>query len=58
MVGKEEIYAIEDIVDFDKENDLAIIKVKEVKGTGIDVPALPLGDSDAVQIGENDLCGG
>ena len=52
LVGKEDIYAIEDIVDFDKENDLAIIKVKEVKGTGIDVPALPLGDSDAVQIGE------
>ena len=52
LVGQEEIYAIEDIIGFDKENDLAIVKVKEVKGTGIDVPALLLGDSDAVQIGE------
>ena len=52
LVGQEEIYAIEDIIEFDKENDLAIVKVKEVKGTGIDVPALLLGDSDAVQIGE------
>ena len=52
LVGKEDIYAIEDIVDFDKENDLAIVKVREVNGTGIDVPALPLGDSDVVQIGE------
>ena len=52
LVGKDEIYAIEDIVSFDKEKDLAIIKVREVKGTGIDVPALRLGDSDAVQIGD------
>ncbi len=52
LVGKDEIYAIEDIVSSDKEKDLAIIKVRDVKGTGIDVPALPLGDSDAVQIGE------
>ena len=52
LVGKDEIYAIEDIVKFDKEKDLAIIKVKEVKGTEIDVPALSLGNSEAVQIGE------
>ena len=52
LVGKDEIYAIEDIVSFDKEKDLAIIKVTAVKGTGIDVPALPLGNSDVVQIGE------
>ena len=52
LVGKDEVYAIEDIVSFDKEKDLAIIKVREVKGTGIDVPALRLGDSDAVQIGD------
>ena len=52
LVGKEDIYAIEDIVDFDKENDLAVAKVREVKSTGIDVPALPLGDSDTVQVGD------
>ena len=52
LVGKEDIYAIEDVVSFDKEKDLAIVKVKEVKSTGIEVPALTLGDSDAVQIGE------
>ena len=52
LVGKEEIYAIEDVVDFDKENDLAIVKVREVKGTGINVPALLLGDSEAVQVGD------
>ena len=52
LVGKEDIYAIENIVSFDKGKDLAIIKVKEVQGTRIEVPALTLGDSDAVQIGE------
>ena len=52
LVGKDEIYAIEDIVGFDKEKDLAIIKVREAKGRRINVPALPLGDSDTVQIGE------
>ena len=35
-----------------KNHDLAIVKVKGVKITGIDVPALPLGDSDTVQIGD------
>ena len=52
LVGEEEIYIIEDIVVHNKERDLAVVKVREVKGAGIDVPALPLGDSDAVQIGE------
>ena len=52
LVGKDDIYAIEDVVSFDKKKDLAIIKVSEGKGTDIEVPALTLGDSDAVQIGE------
>ncbi len=52
LVGEEEIYIIEDIVVYNKEWDLAVVKVKEVKSAGIDVPALTLGDSDAVQIGE------
>ena len=52
LVGEEEIYIIEDIVVYNKEWDLAVVKVREVKSAGIDVPALPLGDSDAVQIGE------
>ena len=52
LVGKEEIYAIEKIVAHSKNHDLAIVKVKGVKIIGINVPALPLGDSDAVQIGD------
>ena len=52
LVGKEDIYAIEKIVAHSKNHDLAIVKVKGVKITGINVPALPLGDSDAVQIGD------
>ena len=32
--------------------DLAIVKAIEVKSAGIDVPALPLGDSDTVQTGD------
>ena len=52
LVGKEEIYAIEKIVAHSKNHDLAIVKVKGVKITGISVPALPLGDSDTVQIGD------
>ena len=52
LVGKDDIYAIEDVVSFDKKKDLAIVKVSEVKSTGVEVPALTLGDSDAVQIGE------
>ena len=41
---KEEMYRVERILATDKKCDLAIVKV-----TGIDVPALPLGDSDVVQ---------
>ena len=52
LVGKDEIYAIEDIVSSDTEKDLAILRVKGIKTTGVDVPVLPLGDSDAVQIGD------
>ena len=44
LVGKEETYRVETILAVDKKCDLAI-----VKATGIDAPALPLGDSDAVQ---------
>ena len=47
LVGEEEIYPVETILDIDKERDLAIIKV-----AGIDAPALPLGDSNTVQIGD------
>ena len=47
LVGKEDIYPIETILDTDKERYLAIIKV-----AGIDAPALPLGDSDTVRIGD------
>ena len=45
LVGKEEIYPVETILAVDKARDLAIVKVG-----GIDAPALPLGDSDTVQI--------
>ena len=47
LVGKEYLYPIETILDIDKERGLAIIKV-----AGIGAPALPLGDSDTVQIGD------
>ncbi len=47
LVGKEDIYPVEAILDSDKEHDLAVIKVG-----GIDAPALTLGDSDTVQIGD------
>ena len=46
LVGKEGVHRVEVLV-VDKERDLAIVKV-----TGIDAPALRLGDSDTVQIGE------
>ena len=45
LVGKEDVYPIETVLDIDKERDLAVIKVG-----GIDAPALPLGDSDTVRI--------
>ena len=47
LVGKEDLYPIEATLAVEKNRDLAIIKV-----VGIDVPALSLGDSDAVQIGD------
>ena len=47
-VGATKEYAIEAIQAVDKEHDLAIVKV-----TGVDAPALPLGDSDTVKVGES-----
>ena len=47
LVGKEELYPIETIIAVDKEHDLAVIRVG-----GIDVPALSLGNSDTVRIGD------
>ena len=47
LVGKEDICPVETILDTDKEHDLAVIKVG-----GIDAPALSLGDSDTVRIGD------
>ena len=47
LVGKEEIYPVETILDTDKEHDLAVIKIG-----GIDAPVLSLGDSDTVRIGD------
>ena len=47
LVGKEDLYPIEATLAVEKNRDLAIIKV-----VGIDVPALSLGDSDTVQIGD------
>ena len=44
LVRSQEVYRVEAVLAVDKKCDLAIIKV-----TGIDVPALPLGDSDVVQ---------
>ncbi len=46
LVGKPKKYRVKVLV-FDKERDLAI-----VKATGIDAPALFLGDSDAVQVAD------
>ena len=52
LVGQEEIYIIEDVIVYNKKRDLAVVKVREAKGRRINVPALSLGDSDTVQIGE------
>ena len=46
LVGTETFYDIEGVTAFDPKNDLVILKVAG-KGT-----PLPLGDSDAIQIGE------
>ena len=47
LVGKPTTYAIEGITASDVENDLAILKVSDSS-----VQPLPLGDSDAVQLGD------
>lgn len=47
LVGQEKEVAIDGYVAIDKERDLAILKV-----TGLHAPALPLGNSDNVQVGE------
>ena len=47
LVGQEEQFAIDGYVAIDKDHDLAILKV-----TGLHAPALPLGNSDNVQVGE------
>ena len=48
QVGKDKWYNVEDTVKVDKRHDLAILKVSD-----IDVPTLPLGDSNEVQIGQS-----
>ncbi len=48
QVGKDKWYNITDTVKIDKQRDLAILKVSDV-----DAPALPLGNSDGVQIGQS-----
>ena len=47
MVGGTTEYAVEAILGVDEARDLAIVKIP-----GVGAPALPLGDSDAVQIGD------
>ena len=47
-VGKDKWYNIKDTVKVDKQHDLAILKVSDV-----DAPALPLGNSNEVQIGQS-----
>ena len=48
QVGKDKWYNITDTVKIDKQRDLAILKVSDG-----DAPALPLGNSDGVQIGQS-----
>ena len=48
LVGQEATYTVESIAATDKKHDLAVLKL-----SGITAPALPLANSDAVQIGEN-----
>ena len=45
LVEKEKRYAVGQILAYDEDRDLAV-----VKAPGIDAPALPLGDSDTVRI--------
>ena len=47
LVGTQTLFDIKEIITIDTENDLAILKT-----TDIGAPALRLGNSDAVQIGE------
>ena len=47
LVGQEKEFAIDGYVAIDKDRDLAILKV-----TGLRAPALSLGNSDNVQVGE------
>ena len=47
LVGQEKEFALDSYVAIDKDRDLAILKV-----TGLHAPALPLGNSDNVQVGE------
>lgn len=48
LIDSRQVYAVENIWAVDEKRDLAVVKV-----TGIDAPPLPLGDSDAVQIGQS-----
>ena len=48
QVGKDKWHNITDTVKVDKQRDLVILKVSKV-----DAPALPLGDSNEVQIGQS-----
>ena len=47
-VGKDRKYSIAGIVAMDSQQDLAILRVSNVS-----TPTLPLGNSDAIQIGES-----
>ena len=47
LVGESTTYAVEGITASDVENDLAILKVSDLS-----VQPLPIGDSDAVQLGD------
>ena len=48
IVGEEEWYVVESIAATDETHDLAVLKL-----SGITAPALPLTDSDAVQVGDS-----
>ena len=48
IVGEEEWYVVESITATDETHDLAVLKL-----SGITAPALPLTDSDAVQVGDS-----
>ena len=52
LYGQYELYDIEGYTALDMDNDLIILKVKHPYPKTIDIPALPLGDSDSVHIGD------